>query len=113
MFAVKQIMQFVSHFIQTAGAGIAQLVSARPSETSILGNSNVCFDFLLIRVALALKLNTRKTEHWQRKEGKVRTEGHKFIINLITVTCYLVKEGRFTFTANIAESWFSRDKQIF
>ena len=47
------------------GAGVAQLVSARPSELevpgSILGDSNVCFDFLLICVALAL--NTRKTEH--------------------------------------------------
>ena len=48
-----------------AGVGVAQLVSARPSELevpgSILGDSNVCFDFLLICVALAL--NTRKTEH--------------------------------------------------
>ena len=73
-----------------SGAGVAQLVSARPSELevpgSILGDSNVCFDFLLICVALAL--NTRKTEHWQRKGGKVRTEGHKFISYLITVTCY-------------------------
>ena len=47
------------------GAGVAQLVSARPSELevpgSILGDSNVCFEFLLICVALAL--NTRKTEH--------------------------------------------------
>ena len=63
------------------GASVAQLVSARASELqvpgSILGDSNVCFDFLLICVALAL--NTRKTEHCQRKEGKVRTEGYKFI----------------------------------
>ena len=47
------------------GAGVAQLVSARPSELevpgSILDDSNVYFDFLLICVALAL--NTRKTEH--------------------------------------------------
>ena len=35
---------------------------------SILGNSNVCFNFLLICVALAL--NTRKTENWQRKGVK-------------------------------------------
>ena len=42
---------------------MAQLVSARPSEQevpgSILGDFNVCFDFPLIRVAIA----TRKTEH--------------------------------------------------
>ena len=47
------------------GAGVAQLVSARPSElevpVSIVGDSNVCFDFLLICVALSL--NNRKTEH--------------------------------------------------
>ena len=47
------------------GASVAQLVSARPSElevsSSILGDSNVCFDFLLICVDLAL--NIRKTEH--------------------------------------------------
>ena len=53
------------------GAGIAQFVSAQPSELevpgSILGDSNVCFDFLLICVALAL--NTYKMEHWQRKGG--------------------------------------------
>ena len=46
------------------------MVSARPSElevpSSIVGDSNVCFDFLLIRVALAL--NTRKTERWLRSE---------------------------------------------
>ena len=40
------------------GAGVAQLVSARPSELevlgSILGDSNVCFDILLTCVALAL-----------------------------------------------------------
>ena len=51
--------------VKGIGAGVAQLVSARPSELevpgSILGDSNVCFDFLLICVALAL--NTRKTEH--------------------------------------------------
>ena len=54
------------------GAGVSQLVSARPSELevpgSIFGDSNACFDFLLICVALAL--NTRKTEHRQRKGVK-------------------------------------------
>ena len=47
------------------GADVAQLISARPSKLqvpgSILGDSNVCFDFLLICVALAL--NTRITEN--------------------------------------------------
>ena len=44
---------------------MAQLASAWLSERevsgSILGDSNVCFDFSLIRVAIAL--NTRETEH--------------------------------------------------
>ena len=44
---------------------MAQLVSARLSEQevagSILGDFNLCFDFPLIRLAIAL--NTRKTEH--------------------------------------------------
>ena len=48
-----------------AGAVVAQLASARLSERevpgSIVGDLNVCFDFPLIRVAIAL--NTRKTEH--------------------------------------------------
>ena len=44
---------------------MAQLASARLSEREvsgpILGDLNVCFDFLRIRVAIPL--NTRKTEH--------------------------------------------------
>ena len=44
---------------------MAQLAGAWLSERevpgSILGDLNVCFDFPLIRVAIAL--NTRKTEH--------------------------------------------------
>ena len=44
---------------------MAQLVSVQLSEqevpSSIVGDFNVCFDFLLICVAIAL--NTRKTEH--------------------------------------------------
>ena len=44
---------------------MVQLVIAWPSELevpgSILGDSNVCFDFLLICADLAL--NTDKTEH--------------------------------------------------
>ena len=48
---------------------MAQLASARLSErevsgsifSSIFSDFNVCFDFPLIRVAIAL--NTRKTEH--------------------------------------------------
>ena len=46
---------------------MAQLAGARLSERevpgSILGDLNVCFDFPLIRVAIAWALNTRKTEH--------------------------------------------------
>ena len=46
-------------------AGVVQLASARLSEQrgpcSILGDFNVCFDFPLIRVAIAL--NIRETEH--------------------------------------------------
>ena len=44
---------------------MAQLVSVQLSEqevsSSIVGDFNVCFDFPLICVAIAL--NTRKTEH--------------------------------------------------
>ena len=44
---------------------MAQMASARLSERefpgSILGDVNVCFDFSLIRVAIAL--NPLKTEH--------------------------------------------------
>ena len=44
---------------------MAQIASARLSEGevpgSILGDFSVCFDFPLIRVAIAL--NIRKTEH--------------------------------------------------
>ena len=47
------------------GAVVAQLASARLSErevpSSIFSDFNVCFDFPLIRVAIAL--NTRKMEH--------------------------------------------------
>ena len=47
------------------GGAVVQLVSVRLSEQevsgSILGDFNVCFDFPLIHVAVAL--NTRKTEH--------------------------------------------------
>ena len=46
-------------------AGVAQLASVRLSEqgvpSSILGDFNVCFDFPLIRVAIAL--NICETEH--------------------------------------------------
>ena len=58
-----------------AGAGVAhdQLVTVRPSELGIpgstLGDSNVCFDFLLICVALAL--NSRKMEQF----GALTEEG--------------------------------------
>ena len=45
---------------------MSQLASARLSERevpgSILGDLNGCFDFPLIRVSVAIALNTRKTE---------------------------------------------------
>ena len=57
------------------GGSVAQLVSARLSEQevagSILGDFNLCFDFPLIRLAIAL--NTRKTEHWRREGDEGRT----------------------------------------
>ena len=57
--------------ITVSGAVVAQLASARLSERevpgSIFSDFNVCFDFPLIRVAIAL--NTRKTEHWQWQGG--------------------------------------------
>ena len=47
------------------GAVVAQLASARLSERevpgSIFSDFNVCFEFPLVRVAIAL--NTRKTKH--------------------------------------------------
>ena len=47
------------------GAGVDQLVSVRHSEQevsgSIFSDFNVCFEFSLLRVAMAL--NPRKTEH--------------------------------------------------
>ena len=53
------------HSLTLRGAVMAQLASARLSEqevpSSILGDLNICFDFPLIRVAIAL--NTLKTEH--------------------------------------------------
>ena len=54
-----------THFANVVAAVVAQLASAWLSERevpgSILGDLNVCFDFPLIRVAIAS--NNRKTEH--------------------------------------------------
>ena len=62
--------------------GVAQLVSALLSvlevPSSILSDSNVCSDFSLISVTVALK--TRKMEHWLREGVKV----HRRLL-LITV----------------------------
>ena len=54
-------------------AEVAQLVSARLSELEDRQfdprhSIDVCFDFSLFRVAVAL--NTRETEHWQRKGAR-------------------------------------------
>ena len=59
-------------------AGMAQLVISSEQEvpSSILGDFNVCFHFPLIRVAIGL--NIRETENWQREGGgevKRRTVG--------------------------------------
>ena len=58
---------------------MAQLASARLSEqevsSSILSDLYVCFDFPLIRVAIAIALNSCKTQHWQREGGKGCTVG--------------------------------------
>ena len=69
---VEYLRSFIYFFILLfAGAVVAQLASARLSERevpgSIFSDFNICFDFPLIRVAIAL--NTRKTEHWQWQGG--------------------------------------------
>ena len=62
MFACS-ILYFLTY--STIRAVVAQLGSARLSEREVPGlifsDFNVCLDFPLIRVAIAL--NTRKTEH--------------------------------------------------
>ena len=56
---------------------MTQLASARLSECyipgSIHGDLNVCFDFPMIRVAIAL--NFRKTDYQQREKSKWCTVG--------------------------------------
>ena len=83
-------LKFIGSYKKRCVLWSKALVSAGPSELelpgSILGDSNIYFNFFLICVALAL--NTCKTEQWQRKGGKVPTKGHKFISYLITVMCY-------------------------
>ena len=63
--------------VDREGAGVAQLLSARLSEQEvpgwIFGEFNVCFDFPLTRVAIAL--NIRKTEHRQSEGGKGSNAG--------------------------------------
>ena len=58
-------VSFFRTFRTFLGAVVAQLASARLSERevpgSILGDLNICFDFPVIRVAIAL--NPCKTEH--------------------------------------------------
>ena len=55
--------------ISPLGAVVAQLASAQLLEQEISGS--ILSDFPLICVAIAL--NTRKTEHWQRQGGKGHT----------------------------------------
>ena len=57
----------LNYYNQEEQALLSWLVHGFWSKRSpglILGDFNVCFDFLLIRVAIAL--NTLKMEHWQR-----------------------------------------------
>ena len=65
MFAGFDIGMLLTGSHISYGAVVAQMASARLSEReipgSILGDFNVCFDFPLIRVAIAL--NPLKTEH--------------------------------------------------
>ena len=68
MLATSVVMLMVvllKILLKTADAGVAQLASARLSEPEVSGSVfsdfNVCFDFPLIRVAMAS--NTFKTEH--------------------------------------------------
>ena len=65
LFCFSYFFSFIWGIVTVVGAVVAQLASARLSERevpgSIFSDFNVCFDFPLIRVAIAL--NTRKTEH--------------------------------------------------
>ena len=74
-----RIVAYFSFWISNLQSGnwnrsrrVAQLVSELPSvlvlPSSILSDSNVCSDFSLI--CLAVALNTRKMEHWQREGVK-------------------------------------------
>ena len=75
-------------------ADIAQSVSAQPSELEGCQfdprhSIDVCFDFLLFRVAVAL--NNRKTEHCRRKGG-----GGKRCVSRATSSSVLVVLSRVT-----------------
>jgi len=69
MYLLQYLDQYIDRCIGRCifvGAVVAQLASARLPEREVLNGSifsdfNVCFDFPLIRVAIAL--NTCKTEH--------------------------------------------------
>lgn len=80
------------------GAVVAQLASARLSERevsgSILGDLSICFDFPLIRVAIAL--NTRKTKHWER-EGVKGALSASIDTSFVTEGTTDVKYSDFTF----------------
>ena len=76
-------------------AGVAQLGSARPLElevpSSILGDSNVCFDFLLICVHVAWASYTPKMEHWQRKRIKCTPRATSLSVNYCHMLPSLIK----------------------
>ena len=73
VFAIEKLqVYYVKAIRSNRSRRVVQLVSALPSvlevPSSILSDSNVCSDFSLICVAVAL--NTRKMEHWQREGVK-------------------------------------------
>ena len=63
--SILLVVCILMYVVLLLGAVVAQLASARLSERevpgSIFSDFNVCFDFPLIRVAIAL--NTHKMEH--------------------------------------------------
>ena len=82
-FLTYDILGVMLQFL-TSNRSIDQLVSVQPLELEvpslIFGDSNVCFDFLLIHVALI----SFKKMQW-RKWGKMHTESFR-LISLITIT---------------------------
>ena len=73
--------------IGTVDAGVVQLVSAWPSELevpgSILGDSNVCFNLLLVRVILASI--TRKTDRGRGVKCAPRATKNELLSSVLSL----------------------------